>query len=255
MWELAHQVISIARQAGDMIMRFYDDDYQVDLKDDCSPVTEADRAAHVIIYDGLLKLPRHFPILSEEDMSGFRGVGLDGYYWLVDPLDGTKEYIKRNGEFSVNIALICKGKPVLGVIHAPAIKVSYFGVNGLGAYKITEKRGLEKLSGKNRVSTNCALRVVGSRSHHSIDLMVWLERQGKYQLQHLGSSLKFCLIAEGSADVYPRFGPTCLWDSAAGEVIVSEAGGVVSNVSGEHLNYDPVAPYLNPSFIVWGHRS
>lgn len=255
MWELAHQVMSIARQAGDVIMRFYGYEYQVDLKDDHSPVTEADRAAHKIIYDGLLTLPRRFPVLSEEDVAGFHGVGLDGYYWLVDPLDGTKEYIKRNGEFTVNIALVCEGEPVLGVIHVPAIKVSYLGVNGLGAYKATERSGLEKLSGKNRKSTNCALRVVGSRSHHSVDLMVWLESQGEYQLQHVGSSLKFCLLAEGNADVYPRFGPTCLWDSAAGQVIVSEAGGLVSDVSGESLNYDPVAPYLNPSFIAWGHRS
>ncbi|WP_394424986.1 3'(2'),5'-bisphosphate nucleotidase CysQ [Vreelandella stevensii] len=253
MWELAQQVLTIARQAGDVVMAFYDREYQIDMKEDHSPVTEADRAAHTVISSGLLALDGQFPMLSEEDLSGFHGADVEGCYWLVDPLDGTREYIKRNGEFTVNIALVCQGKPVLGVIHIPTTKVSYFGVNHLGAYKVTDNWIFERLPLVDETKDMAGvLRVVGSRSHQSTELMAWLEDVGVYQLHYVGSSLKFCLIAEGRADVYPRFGPTGLWDTAAGHVIVSESGGTVRCVTGEELSYEPVAPYLNPSFVVRG---
>lgn len=253
MHDLLEQVLDIAYEAGEAIMSVYARDFCVELKDDNSPLTEADQAAHAVIMRGLTGLTVQLPILSEEDTEGFTGVDSEGRYWLVDPLDGTKEFIKRNDEFTVNIALIEHGKPVLGVVTAPALGVAYFAAQGVGAFKIeaTGKRYAINVAGK--PAAERAWRVMGSRSHPSPDLAAWLGKLGRYHVQPMGSSLKFGVIAEGNADVYPRLGPTCLWDTAAAHAIVMQAGGRVETLEGEPLSYANPAKKLNPHFVVWGY--
>ncbi|WP_249979318.1 3'(2'),5'-bisphosphate nucleotidase CysQ [Vreelandella olivaria] len=253
MQDLVEQVLAIAVEAGDTIMAVYGRDFSVELKDDLSPLTEADKAAHTVIVRGLERLPVQLPVLSEEDVEGFSGVSDDGRYWLVDPLDGTKEFVKRNDEFTVNIALIDNGRPVLGVVTAPALGVAYMAAEGVGAFKI-DRDGLRhaiRVSGK--PSEGEVWRVVGSRSHTSPKLAEWLDALGPHTVQPMGSSLKFCLIAEGKAGVYPRLGPTCLWDSAAAHAVVQQAGGRVVNLEGEPLSYANPSEILNPDFVVWGY--
>ncbi|MCE0731196.1 3'(2'),5'-bisphosphate nucleotidase CysQ [Halomonas sp. G15] len=255
--ELLTKVERIALQAGDAIMAVYARDFYIEEKDDKSPLTEADMAAHRVIMAGLQALPQGIPVLSEEDVGSFSGADADGRYWLVDPLDGTKEFIKRNGEFTVNIALIESGKPVLGVVVAPSLEVSYLAAKDVGAFKVDwgkEKSGERQpihVAGKPAEGTTW--RVVGSRSHPSPDLAEWLEKLGSHDMVPVGSSLKLCLIAEGEADVYPRLGPTCLWDTGAAQAVVEQAGGRVETLEGEVLSYATPAEKLNPYFVVWGH--
>ena len=250
--ELLEALERIAREAGDAIMRVYTRDFAVKKKKDSSPLTEADWAANDIIVRGLQALPELLPILSEEDIEGFKGVDADGRYWLVDPLDGTKEFIKRNGEFTVNIALIEHGEPVLGVVTAPALGTAYVAADGVGAFKVASNGQRHAIQVAGRPAEGAAWRVVGSRSHASPDVTAWLESQGEYELLPMGSSLKLCLIAEGKADVYPRFTPTCLWDIGAGHAIVRYAGGRVETLIGEPLSYAHPAQMYNPPFVVWG---
>lgn len=253
MQDLVEQVLAIAVEAGDAIMAVYGRDFSVELKDDHSPLTEADKAAHAVIVRGLERLPVQLPTLSEEDVEGFSGVSEGGRYWLVDPLDGTKEFVKRNDEFTVNIALIDNGRPVLGVVTAPALGVAYMAAEGVGAFKLVRDglRHAIRVSGK--PPAGAAWRVMGSRSHASPKLAKWLDALGLHTVQPMGSSLKFCLIAEGKADVYPRLGPTCLWDSAAAHAVVHQAGGRVVNLKGEPLSYANPSEILNPNFVVWGY--
>jgi 3'(2'), 5'-bisphosphate nucleotidase len=244
-------VEDIARAAGAAIMEVYGRaDFDVKLKADDSPLTAADAAAHALIAQRLQVLTPKLPLLSEEDVAGFPGPDAHGCYWLVDPLDGTKEFIKRNGEFTVNIALIEQGVPALGVVYAPVPDVLYAAARSVGAFKQT-------------ASGRCAIRVaahragepwkvVGSRSHAGDRMAEVLERLGPHELLSMGSSLKFCLVAEGSADVYPRLGPTSLWDTAAAQCVVEQAGGKVVGMSGESLGYGEVATLLNPWFVVHG---
>lgn len=243
----------IAREAGDAIMSVYAREFRVEEKADKSPLTEADKAAHNIIMRGLQALPVQYPILSEEDIEGFNGVDAQGCYWLVDPLDGTKEFIKRNGEFTVNIALIENGKPVLGVVTAPVLEVAYVAAKGLGAFKVEASGERKAISVAGRPITGVAWRVMGSRSHPSADLAEWLEQLGEHTMWPMGSSLKLCLIAEGAADAYPRLGPTCLWDTGAAHAVVLEAGGRVENLKGKALSYANPSEKLNPYFVVWGY--
>ncbi|TVP50564.1 MAG: 3'(2'),5'-bisphosphate nucleotidase, partial [Halomonas sp.] len=243
----------IAREAGDAIMRVYVREFSVEEKEDKSPLTEADIAAHNVIMRGLKALPVQLPILSEEDIEGFAGADAEGRYWLVDPLDGTKEFIKRNGEFTVNIALIENGKPVLGVVTAPALEVGYVAARGLGAFKIEANGERKSISVAGKPKAGDAWRVMGSRSHASTDLAAWLEQLGEHTILPMGSSLKLCLIAEGEADVYPRLGPTCLWDTGAAHAVLLEAGGRVENLEGKALSYSNPNEKLNPYFVVWGH--
>ncbi|MGM1054042.1 MAG: 3'(2'),5'-bisphosphate nucleotidase CysQ [Pseudomonadota bacterium] len=254
--ELLSRTEGIALEAGDAIMAVYSCDFTVEEKEDKSPLTEADKAANEIIEAALHALPEGIPVLSEENTEGFAGADADGRYWLVDPLDGTKEFIKRNGEFTVNIALIENGRPVLGVVVAPALGVSYLAAEGVGAFKVAwgkEKSGERqpiRVSGP--PAEGAAWRVVGSRSHPSPDLAAWLERLGKHDMVPMGSSLKLCLIAEGDADVYPRLGPTCLWDTGAAQAVVEQAGGRVETLVGQPLSYAKPQQHLNPYFVVWG---
>lgn len=250
--DLLGKIEAIAREAGAAIMTVYArEDFGVQLKSDNSPLTEADAAAHALISRRLAALTPELPLLSEEDVAGFGGPDAAGRYWLVDPLDGTKEFIKRNGEFTVNIALIAQGKPVLGVVYAPVLDTMYAAAQGVGAFKQTGDGGRSAIRvaehGQGKV-----WKVVGSRSHAGDTLPVVLQRLGEHELISMGSSLKFCLVAEGSADVYPRLGPTSLWDTAAAQCVVEQAGGKVVQLSGEPLGYGNLAVILNPFFVVHG---
>ncbi|QHD50375.1 3'(2'),5'-bisphosphate nucleotidase CysQ [Vreelandella aquamarina] len=250
---LLEAVERIAREAGDAIMKVYARDFSVEEKEDKSPLTEADQAAHHVIVRGLQSLSVRLPILSEEDMEGFAGVNADGRYWLVDPLDGTKEFIKRNGEFTVNIALIENGVPVLGVVTAPALGAAYVAAEGVGAFKVEKDGQRHAIQVAGQPAEGSTWRVVGSRSHPSPDLAAWLNKLGEHEMLPMGSSLKLCLIAEGKADAYPRLGPTCLWDTGAAHAVVRYAGGRVETLEGEPLSYANPAEKLNPYFVVWGH--
>ncbi|MEJ2601847.1 MAG: 3'(2'),5'-bisphosphate nucleotidase CysQ [Gammaproteobacteria bacterium] len=246
-------VTGIAREAGRAILEIYRTNFDVESKSDDSPVTAADMAAHRVIVDALSDLTPEMPVLSEED-------GVPPYsersawqrYWLVDPLDGTKEFISRNGEFTVNIALIEAHQAVLGVVHVPVQDKTYTGLHGYGARRITGDGDSEQI----RVAEESApaVRVVGSRSHRSSALDDWLGELGEHELVPMGSSLKFCVVAEGAADVYPRLGPTSEWDTAAAQAVVEAAGGRVTIAGGAPLAYNTKADILNPHFLVTGPR-
>ncbi|SEP07063.1 3'(2'),5'-bisphosphate nucleotidase CysQ [Aquisalimonas asiatica] len=220
-------VVAIARRAGDAILAVYNGpDFDVETKDDDSPLTAADRAAHAIIDRELRALTPEIPVLSEEgaDVPAAKRQQWPRF-WLVDPLDGTKEFIKRNGEFTVNIALVEGGRPVWGVIHAPALDTTYGGGVGSGAWKQTGADGAREPLAVRTPDDGHA--VVKSRSHPSGELAAFLERITVADEVPVGSSLKFCVVAEGRATLYPRFGPTMEWDTGAGQAIVEAAGGRV----------------------------
>ena len=241
----------IAREAGAAIMDIYAHDFSVHTKADHSPLTEADTAAHEIITRQLGRLQPALPILSEEAVEDFSGADGSWCYWLVDPLDGTKEFIKRNGEFTVNIALIEHGRPVLGVVYAPALDTAYLAADGVGAFKI-EADGLRAPIRVAEHTKGMPWRVVGSRSHADDSLTAFLQQLGTHELIPMGSSLKFCMVAEGKADIYPRLGPTSLWDTAAAQCVVEQAGGRVIQLTGEPLSYAHPSAVLNPFFLVHG---
>ncbi len=236
----------IAEAAGREIMAVYESGGQTWQKDDASPLTEADLRADHAIRTGL---DAHFPgvfILSEESRSAGSMAG--DRFFLVDPLDGTKEFIKRNGEFTVNIALVEDGVPVASVVLAPALGELFFGARGLGVWK-RDAAGLRPIA-----TTPCdarqPLRVIGSRSHGGERLEAWLSGlQQAHSFVAAGSSLKFCRIAEGAADIYPRFGPTSQWDTAAAQCVLEVAGGSVKDLEGQPLRYGLDLPILNPEFI------
>jgi 3'(2'), 5'-bisphosphate nucleotidase len=241
-------VIALAKRAGDAIMQVYASDFAVEHKDDRSPLTAADMAAHHCIVDGLSALTPELPILSEESASVPYAVRRAWQrYWLVDPLDGTREFVKRNGEFTVNIALIEDGRATLGVIFAPARDYLAHAVLGEDAI-VDDGRGARTV----RASTQLPARwrVAGSRSHGDGRLDGFLDRLGPHDLVPLGSSLKFCLVAEGAADVYLRLGPTSEWDTAAGQCIVEAAGGQVTDLRLAPLQYNQRDSLLNPEFLV-----
>lgn len=252
--ELLETIEAIAREAGAAIMAVYARDFSVEEKADKSPLTEADAAANSIITARLRALLPALPVLSEEAVPEFSGPDDAGRYWLVDPLDGTKEFIKRNGEFTVNIALIERGRPLLGVVYAPALDVAYVAAVGVGSFKVGVD-GSRKAIRVAKHGDGSAWRVVGSRSHAGDSLGALLQRLGTHELVSMGSSLKFCLVAEGSADVYPRLGPTSLWDTGAAQCVVEQAGGAVIQLSGEPLSYANPSSVLNPFFVVHGASS
>lgn len=235
-------------------MNVYAGEFDIELKDDRSPLTAADMAAHEAIIAGLNRLDTGLPVLSEESAPDSFAQRSDwSRYWLVDPLDGTKEFIKRNGEFTVNIALIEQHAPVLGVVYAPVPDAMYSGVAGLGAWLQTGANPQRSIT----VTTPAAapIRVVGSRSHPSPDLADYLEQLGAHQIRPMGSSLKICLVAAGEADVYPRYGPTSLWDTAAAHAVLEAAGGSMMDMTGATLRYNAGSELLNPYFIASGDRS
>lgn len=249
------KIIDIAKKAGDEIMVIYAQDFSVEMKGDNSPLTMADQKSNAIIISALKALHPDIPIISEETkVMAYEERKNWKEYWLVDPLDGTKEFIKKNGEFTVNIALMSNGEPVLGVVYAPAKNLMWYGMKGEGSFILNEdgsKRALNKGANWRDLQK---VNVVGSRSHMSEETMQFVEglkKEGKeVDFVSSGSSLKFCLVAEGKADVYPRFAPTMEWDTAAGHAVVAIAGGKVLNwETKQPLQYNK-ENLLNPFFIV-----
>lgn len=247
--ELIPAVKKIAEQAAEAILAVYDTDFSVKNKDDQTPLTEADMASHKSICAGLKALSPDIPILSEEsaDISYAVRSSWDEY-WLIDPLDGTREFVKRNGEFTVNIALIKQQRPVLGVVHVPVTGVCYFAAEGLGAFKQDADNDAVEIRSKETNGTSFI--VAGSRSHGSEQQQRFFTSLGEnVEVIAIGSSLKLCLVAEGQVDIYPRFGPTSEWDTAAAHCVVEQAGGLVSDTSLQALKYNTKDSFLNPHFL------
>ncbi|MEZ5439791.1 MAG: 3'(2'),5'-bisphosphate nucleotidase CysQ [Lysobacteraceae bacterium] len=244
-------IIDIAHQAGEAIMAVYRrDDFDIETKGDNSPLTAADLAANRVIVDGLRALTPDIPILSEEG----KEIAWDARrgwtrFWLVDPLDGTREFIKRNGEFTANIALIENAEPTLGVVHAPALDYTIWGQRGVGA---ALREGNEDIGVQTRRPAIAPLRVAASRSHLDDKTAAAIARMGDTERRGMGSSLKFCKIAEGGTDVYLRFGPTSEWDTAAGQCVLEAAGGVVLGMDGQPFRYGRKESLLNPEFLALG---
>jgi 3'(2'), 5'-bisphosphate nucleotidase len=247
-------VIALAKDAGRRIMEIYQSEFKVGTKEDDSPLTAADLASHHCLVEGLEKLRPHYPVLSEESKSlPYAERSAWETYWLIDPLDGTKEFVKRNGEFTVNIALIHRQVPVLGVVYAPAKDLCYFASEGCGAFR--QQGTAEPETIRAEPCAPARVRVVGSRSHGGAELETYLKQVGEHELVSIGSSLKLCLVAEGSADLYPRIGLTSEWDTAAAHCVVNEAGGAVTDLHGQPLLYNAKESLLNPYFLVYGDKS
>ncbi len=273
--QLLVSALVASKEAGKAILDVYETRFEVETKDDRTPLTIADKQAHEIIVDNLSSIPdprSPIPILSEEGKDiAYSERKTWKQFWLVDPLDGTKEFIKKNGEFTVNIALIHSNMPIMGVIYIPVKNTYYFAIKDLGAYKLSSSElansdlSVEKLldsavklpipdlqspiTGKDSQIT-----IVGSRSHATRELEQYIDKMReeyqKVEFISAGSSLKFCLVAEGSADIYPRYGPTMEWDTAAGQIIAEEAGGkVIRADNGEPLLYNK-EKLKNPWFVV-----
>ncbi len=244
-------VCGIAEKASRTILDVYLGKFTITQKKDFSPVTEADLAAHDIIADGLAELDSAIPLLSEEDASvSFAQRQAWDYYWLVDPLDGTREFIKKNGEFTINIALIHEQRAVLGVIYVPVTGVEYYAYWGGGAFKTAPNEAPQAI--KSRQWDGKHITVAGSRSHRTEKFKAFLEGFYSYEVLSLGSSLKSCVVAEGRADVYARFGPTSEWDTAAAQCIIEEAGGRIIGLDQQPLLYNTKDSLLNPPFLAVG---
>ena len=248
---LVDPIVALAEDAGRAILEVYSTNFEVQEKDDESPLTQADLASHRWIDAGLRSLTPDIPIISEES-------GLPDYaersqwqrYWIVDPLDGTKEFVNRNGEFTVNIALIEDGRPVLGVVHVPVQDKTFIGCEGFGAQRRVGDN--DPVSIHVAAASQTPARIVGSRSHRGASLDAFLEKIGDHEMIPMGSSLKFCVVAEGGADLYPRLGPTSEWDTAAAQAVVEQAGGKVVTLDGKPMKYNAKADILNPHFCVIG---
>jgi len=248
---LLDDVRAIAEAAGQAIMRVYEQDFLVERKADASPVTEADLVANRLIAERLAALGDRWPVLTEEERApAWRERREWWRYWLVDPLDGTREFVKRNGEFSVNIALIEAGDPVLGVVLAPAIGLEYAAIRGVGAWRYDDGRARPIRIRPVAEPPTLAL----SRSHASrreMHLIETFSRPGgdRARVVRCGSSLKTCLVAEGKADLYPRLGPTSEWDTAASQCVLEAAGGALTDLAGRPLRYNTRESLLNPMFV------
>ncbi|OQW92013.1 MAG: 3'(2'),5'-bisphosphate nucleotidase [Beggiatoa sp. IS2] len=245
----------IAQTAGEHIMEVYVTDFGVEHKDDKSPLTLADKVAHEVIVSSLNDLTPDLPVLSEESASiPFAQRQHWQRYWLVDPLDGTREFIKRNGEFTVNIALIDNHQSVLGIVYVPVTGVTYYAAVGHGAFKrLPEAHTPQPI--KVRPCLPHQITIAGSRSHSNKELETFVERMAvdvKVELKSIGSSLKTCLVAEGQADIYPRFGLTSEWDTAAAQCVIEQAGGHLTDLQWQPLRYNTKDSLLNPHFIVFG---
>ncbi len=258
---LLQQVIDLCRLAGDEILKVYNriEGFEVDTKADDSPVTEADLAAHAILDPGLERLLAGVPVLSEEsELQPFAERASWSRYWIVDPLDGTKEFIKRNGEFTVNVALVDKGEPVLGVVYVPVLGITYAGIKGVGAWKIEQGREqtIAVRTVASRLDAGLPIELVASRSHGAEAVVTLMERVaaklGPVETKNMGSSLKLCLVAEGKADLYPRLALTSEWDTAAAQAVVEAAGGQVVDTDFNVLRYNTKDDILNPFFYVIG---
>ncbi len=247
-------VIELVREAGRAIMHVYASDFAVEHKDDRSPLTAADRAAHDVLDAGLITLPGALPVLSEESAAITWETRRQWQrYWLVDPLDGTREFVKRNGEFTVNVALVDNGVPVFGVVLAPATGELWWGGAQIGAFR-RERDGSDTRLQSTRPAPG-RLRVAASRSHLDPRTQALLAKLGDHDRLGLGSSLKFCRLAEGIADVYPRFGPTSEWDTAAAQCVLEGAGGCVIDTLGQSLRCNQSSSLLNGDFLALGDPS
>ena len=257
--QLLFKVREIAEQAGEAILNIYQNaDFNIQIKSDNTPLTEADLAAHWVIAKGLRKIS-DWPVLSEESPADDLEKHLQWQrYWLVDPLDGTKEFIDRNGEFTVNIALIDQGKPILGVIYAPVHCVSYCGLQDKGSWKASNHIDFDQWTRLHSRSWNPQQQktlVASSRRHGAEKLVQRLQAIGDYDFLAMGSSLKTCLVAEGIADFYPRIGPTSEWDTGAAQCILEQAGGAILGPDFASLKYNQKQSLLNPNFIAVGDKS
>lgn len=254
MIDLARKIIEIAREAGQVILEIYEqsEGVVIERKADNSPLTIADRAANKVICDGLEKLEVQHPIISEENKEIPYAKRKDfEYNWLVDPLDGTKEFIKRNGEFTVNIALIHKGVPVLGVVYAPVLEEMYWAVKGQGAFLIKDEQETQ-LSAASFQLSDANLNLVCSRSHLNEDTQQFVNQFSTPNLVSQGSSLKFLILAKSEAHIYPRLAPTMEWDTGAAQIVLEEAGGkVINHETNQPLSYNK-EDLLNPYFIAYG---
>ncbi|WP_343232796.1 3'(2'),5'-bisphosphate nucleotidase CysQ [Modicisalibacter sp. R2A 31.J] len=254
---MCDHLLEAVREAGQRVLAIYERDFDVDTKADDSPLTEADMAAHHALTDCLSRLTPVWPVLSEES-------GEIPYaerrqwtrYWLVDPLDGTKEFIKRNGEFTLNVALVEKGVPVFGIVHAPVLETTWWGQQGAGAWKQVGASDPESIRVRPLPDpAREAWQIVGSRSHGSAAFEAFCTRLPAHERVSMGSSIKLCRVAEGEADLYPRLAPTCEWDTAAAQAVVTAAGGLVLDVDTlEPLRCNQQESLLNPFFIVCGQR-
>ena len=248
-------VCNIAIQAGIIINTYYKLKTEVSFKKDRSPLTEADLASNKFIINSLSEIDKDIPILSEESLVDWAVRKNWTRYWLVDPLDGTKEFINQNGEFTVNIALIEKNEPIIGVIYAPALSTLYYASKNKGTYKLFCDQKINSLSDSTRIITNHKkssdhFKVFKSRSHSNEEFENWVKDfVDDYELIEKGSSIKFCKLAEGKADLYPRFGSTSEWDIAAGHIILTEAGGELESVDRKKILYNNKESVINPHFI------
>jgi 3'(2'), 5'-bisphosphate nucleotidase len=249
LYALAARLMPIAARAGAAIMQIYDAGFAVQHKRDNSPLTLADLESQRLILEGLAEVTPDIPILSEEsaqapwsERRAWREL------WVIDPLDGTREFVKRNGEFTVNIALVVEHEPVLGLVAAPALGLLYWGAQGVGAFSRHGSQAQQPI----RISPpQSPLRVVGSRSHASAETAAYLTRVAPHVMTGIGSSLKFCRVAEGNADLYPRFGPTSEWDTAAGQALLEAAGGQVTRLDGHRLRYNCRESVINSDFLAF----
>jgi 3'(2'), 5'-bisphosphate nucleotidase len=242
----------LARRAGEAIMEIYREDFDVQVKEDCSPLTAADLAAQKVIAAGLAQLDPVLPLVSEEaSQLPWEQRQTWSRYWLVDPLDGTREFVKRNGEFTVNIALIDQGQPVMGVVLAPVTEELFVAARGHGAWwQVQADAEWERIFARQLANPPVA---AGSRSHGGSAEITMRRLLGEdYHLHPLGSSLKFCLLARGAADVYLRRGPTSEWDTAAAQCVLEEAGGAVLDLTGKPLRYNRGESLINPEFLAVG---
>lgn len=249
-----NDLLQLAREAGAAILQIYDTDFDVEHKQDNSPLTEADLASHRTIVSSLERLTPDIPVLSEESAN----IPFDirhtwSRYWLIDPLDGTREFVKRNGEFTVNIALIEGDRPTFGVVYAPVLDRLYYGSTDDGAWRRDGDQTARPIQVIPR--RRQPIRVAGSRSHAGDSLQRFLDNLGEHELLSMGSSLKLCLVAEGEADIYPRLGPTSEWDTAAAQAVVEAAGGRVTTLDLEPMRYNTKESLLNPHFLVFGDLS
>lgn len=252
--KLCLECVNIARDAGDAILTIYNTGFSVEEKEDKSPLTDADLASHNLILQRLTELTPDIPILSEESAKlSFAERASWETYWLVDPLDGTREFVKRNGEFTVNIALIHQHHSIIGVINVPVLDVDYYAWENGGCYKTEKKGEAAKISVKKLDGSQ--LSVAGSRSHGSEMMQQYVKKLGNVEMLGMGSSLKFCLVAEGRADLYPRLGLTSEWDTAAAHCIVEQAGGYITKTDMTPLEYNTKDSLLNPFFFVFGDNS
>jgi len=248
---LAAALMPTVAEAGAAIMAVYEGAFSVQKKDDNSPLTQADLESQRVILEGLSRLTPDIPVLSEESAQAPWAERQNWTrLWVVDPLDGTREFVKRNGEFTINIALVVNHEPLLGIVAAPALGLLYWGAIGVGAF--SHHRDAAQVA-INVSRPTAPLRVVGSRSHTSPETASYLARLGPHDMSGIGSSLKFCLIAEGKADLYARFGPTSEWDTAAGQALLEAAGGHVTRLDGHRLRYNCRETLLNGDFVAFSN--